>query len=60
MLNGDFMATKKLNKQDLEKEEALIRLSKLYCASKRKTTDEELHIAREKAFRELEKARHIN
>ena len=39
---------------DLEKEEAIIRLKKLYGASKRKTTDEELHKAREKAFKELE------
>lgn len=41
--------------RDLEKEEALLRLKKLYGASKRKTTDEELHKAGEKAFKELEK-----
>lgn len=41
--------------RDLEKEEALLRLKKLYGASKRKTTDEELHRAGEKAFEELEK-----
>ena len=41
--------------RDLEKEEALLRLKKLYGASKRKTTDEELHKAGEKAFEELEK-----
>ncbi|MBU1005204.1 MAG: ribbon-helix-helix domain-containing protein [Nanoarchaeota archaeon] len=41
--------------RDLEKEEALLRVRKLYGASKRKTTDEELHKAGEKAFEELEK-----
>ena len=41
--------------KDLEKEEALLRLKKLYGASKRKTTDKELHKAGEKAFEELEK-----
>lgn len=41
--------------KDLEKEEALVRLRKVYGASKRKTTDEELHTAGEKAFEELEK-----
>ena len=40
---------------DLEKEEALLRLKSLYGASKRKTTDEELHKAGEKAFEELER-----
>lgn len=40
---------------DLEKEEALLRARKLYGASKRKTTDEQLHKAGEKAFKELEK-----
>ena len=39
--------------KDLEKEEAIMRLNKLYGASKRKTTDAELHKAREKAFKEL-------
>ena len=41
----------KLN--EIEKEEALIRVSRLYGASKRKTDDVELHLAREKAFKEL-------
>lgn len=41
--------------KDLEKEELLLRAKKLYGASKRKTTDEELHKAGEKAFRELER-----
>jgi len=41
--------------RDLEKEDALIRVRKLYGASKRKTTDEEIHKAGEKAFLELEK-----
>ena len=40
---------------DLEKEEALIRAKKLYGASKRKTTDEDIHKAGEKAFEELDK-----
>lgn len=39
----------------LEKEEALLRARKLYGASKRKTTDAQLHKAREKAFMELER-----
>src|SRR3989344_1482304 len=39
----------------LEKEEALLRARKLYGASKRKTTDAQLHKAGEKAFRELER-----
>lgn len=37
----------------LETKEALLRLEKLYGASKRKTTDAELHRAREKAAQEL-------
>ena len=41
--------------KDLEKEKALMRLEKAYGASKRKTTDEQLHDAGEKAFEELEK-----
>lgn len=41
--------------RDLEKEEALMRMRKLYGASKRKTTDGELHKAGERAFEELEK-----
>ena len=40
---------------DLEKEEALIRAKKLYGASKRKTTDEDIHKAGERAFEELDK-----
>ncbi len=39
--------------KDLEKEEVIMRVNKLYGASKRKTTDAELHKAREKAFKEL-------
>lgn len=41
--------------KDLEKEEALARVRKLYGASKRKTTDEELHKAGEEAVKEIEK-----
>lgn len=41
--------------KDLEKEEALLRAKKLYGASKRRTTDEELYKAGEKAFQELDK-----
>ncbi|MBS3114638.1 hypothetical protein J4448_06055 [Candidatus Woesearchaeota archaeon] len=41
--------------RDLEKEEALLRAKKLYGASKRKTTDAQLHKAREKAFEEIDK-----
>ena len=41
--------------KDLEKEEALLRAKKLYGASKRKTTDAQLHKAGEKAFQELDK-----
>lgn len=40
---------------DLEKDEILRSLAKLRGSSKRKTTDEQLHIAREKAFEELGK-----
>ena len=40
--------------RDLEKEELLLGAKKLYGASKRKTTDEELHKAGKKAFRDLE------
>ncbi len=43
------------NFDELEKKEALARLQKIYGASKRKTTDEELHRAGEKAFEELDK-----
>lgn len=41
--------------RDLEKEELLLKAKNLYGASKRRTTDEELHKAGEKAFKELEK-----
>ena len=41
--------------RELEKEGALLRVKKLYGSSKRKTTDEQIHKAGEKAFRELEK-----
>ena len=40
--------------KELEKEDLLLKARKLYGASKRKTSDEDLHKAREKAFRELE------
>ena len=40
---------------DLEKHATLIKLRKLYGASKRKTTDKQLHKAGEKAFKEIEK-----
>ena len=40
---------------DLEKQQALMRLEKVYGMSKRKTTDEELHKIREKIFWELDK-----
>ncbi|HLC85356.1 MAG TPA: ribbon-helix-helix domain-containing protein [Candidatus Nanoarchaeia archaeon] len=41
--------------KELEKEEAIMRVRKLYGASKRKTTDDLLHKAREEAMAELEK-----
>jgi|TARA_Y100000310_G_scaffold339474_1_gene432210 metal-responsive CopG/Arc/MetJ family transcriptional regulator len=41
--------------KELEKEEALARVRKLYGASKRKTTDEQLEKAREASFEELKK-----
>ena len=41
--------------RELEKEEALLRVTKLYGTSKRKTIDEQIHKAGEKAFKELEK-----
>ena len=41
--------------KDLEKEELLIRAKNLYGTSKRKTTDAQLHAAREKAFEELDR-----
>lgn len=40
---------------DLEKDEILRSLAKLRGSSKRKTSDEQLHAAREKAFEQLEK-----
>ena len=40
--------------KELEKEEALVRVRKFYGDSKRKTTDEELHKAGEKAVKEIE------
>jgi len=41
--------------RDLEKEELILRAKSLYGTSKRKTTDEDLHKAGEKAFRELDR-----
>ena len=41
--------------KDLEKEELILRAKSLYGASKRKTTDSQLHAAREKAFEELDR-----
>ena len=41
--------------KDLEKEELLLRAKNLYGSSKRKTTDEDIHRAGEKAFRELKR-----
>lgn len=41
--------------KQLEREELFMKVKKGYGASNRVTTDEELHIAREKAFEELEK-----
>ena len=41
--------------KDLEKKEALIRLEKVYGASKHKTSDKDLHKAREKAVKEIAK-----
>ena len=41
--------------RDLEKEALLLKAKELYGASKRKTTDEDIHKAGEKAFRELER-----
>ena len=41
--------------KDLEKEELLLRAKMLYGSSKRKTTDEDVHKAGEKAFKELER-----
>jgi len=44
---------------DLEKEELLKNIDKLYGSSKRKTTNKELHIAGEKVFKALEKKYNI-
>ena len=41
--------------KDLEKEEVLLRVDKLFGSSKHKTTDEQLHAAGEKAIEQLEK-----
>jgi len=40
--------------RQLEKEEVLLRIKKGYGGSRRKTTDAALHIAGDKAFKELE------
>lgn len=39
---------------NLEKEELLKKVAAMYGASKHKTTDEQLHQAREKAFKDIE------
>ena len=41
--------------KDLEKEELLMKAKRLYGSSKRRTTDEDIHKAGEKAFQELDK-----
>ena len=41
---------------ELEKGELLKEVERFYCASKRKTTDKQLHEAGEAAFKELEKS----
>lgn len=41
--------------KELEKEELLQRVDKLFGSSKHKTTDEQLHVAGEKAIEQLEK-----
>ena len=41
--------------RDLEKEELLLKAKNLYGASKRKTTDAQLHKARANAFEEMDK-----
>ncbi len=41
--------------KDLEKEDLLEKVKKIYGSSKRKTSDEDLHKAGEKAFEELKK-----
>ncbi len=39
--------------KQLEKEELIMNLKRVYGSSKRQTTDEELHKAREEAFEEI-------
>ncbi len=41
--------------EEFEKQEMLKHLEKIFGSSKHKTTDEDLHRARDKAFEELEK-----
>jgi len=41
--------------KDLRREEALLRVKALYGASRKKTTDANLHEARKNAFKELDK-----
>lgn len=41
--------------RQLEKEEMLLKVRKLYGSSKRKTTEKQIHKAGEKAMKELEK-----
>ena len=41
--------------KELEKEEALSKIRKIYGSSKKKTTDEELHKIGDKAFEEIKK-----
>ena len=41
--------------KQIQREETIKRVEKLYGSSKRRTTDEDLHKAREKAFEQLEK-----
>jgi len=41
--------------RELEKEERILHLKSLYGASKRKTTDADIHRAGEQAFKELER-----
>lgn len=41
--------------KEIEKEEIIMRVRKIYGASKRRTTDADLHKARQRAFEDLEK-----
>jgi len=41
--------------KEIEKQETLRNIDKLFGSSKRKTTDEQLHAAGEKAFKQLER-----